>query len=237
MLKWRDRIDKEDDFYPAPQGEQDLKPLISQWNTEIMSSQLLNKLVKPTDTVKTKNFIQDHLKLLKSNSDNFRVSDGFKALENTLGAEKVDILIKDKRMLDEQVRTYRERTPTYTERKKALQAEWSEKLKDTQHLIEKVSKTRKDIQAQLKAKKLEEKKKQELQQKKEEERLKKQEQEREKAKQTKLQEFEEKRKKAEEEKEKQLKLMKDYNKKFLGRISAFYNQPIHLHLLKSFSCS
>lgn len=213
--KYKARIDTEDTFYPAPVGEQDHKALLSKWNSQITANQILNKLVKPTDTVKTKIEIQNSLKQLKSNLDNFRISNGFNALSQTLGGDKVDILLKDKRLVDEQVKSYRERTPTYTERKKVLEAEWATKMKDTQHLIEKVSKTRKDILLTHKAKREEEKKRKELQQKKMEEKERKLEQEREKQRLEKAKELEDKRKKAEDEKEKQLLFLKEYNQKYI----------------------
>lgn len=166
---YKTKIDKEDNFYPAEKGEQDHKALIRKWNAQITSGQLLNKLVKPNDTVKTKQMIKTNLDLLKNNPDNFRLSNGFKGLENTLGSDKIDLLTKDKRIQDEQVKTYRERTPVYTERKKLTDAVNTEKLRKSQMLVEKVSKTQRDIE-QNKLKKLEMlKKREELEKKKEEE--------------------------------------------------------------------
>lgn len=180
-----------------------------------MGSQLLNKLVGPNDTVKTKIEIANNLKILKNNSENFRLSNGFKTLEQTLGSEKVNILLKDKSILDQQTKSYREQTPPYTERKKLMQAQLSERLKDTQHLIEKVAKTRQDIKQSRLSKKLEQKKRQELKMKIDEANRKKQEEQQELLKKKKLDEIEERRKKFEEEREKQALQMKEYQKKFI----------------------
>lgn len=211
----RDKINIDDSAYPAAKGEQDLKLLMNKWNADITRTQLLNKLVKPTDTVKAKNDIQSKLRLLTQNPENFRISNGFKTLESTLGVDKMDKLIKDKKIEEDLVVTKRERTPTYTERKKVLQAEWSEKMKDTQHLIEKVSKLRKDIKINHKNKKLEDKKKQEAQTKLQEKQKKQEEEEKEKLRQKKLEELEERKRRFEEDKKKQIQQMRDYQKKFV----------------------
>ena len=210
----RDKIFQIDGTFPAPKGEQNLKLLISKWNADITKTQLLNKLVKPTDTVKAKNEIQTKLKLLHQNPENFRVSDGFKTIEAALGVGKVNNIIKDKKIEDELVITRRQRTPTYTEKKKVLQAEWTERMKDTQNLIQSVSNIRKEIRIKSKVRKSEEQKKAQQKQQKIEEKLKTKEQEKELLRAKKLQEIEEKRKKAEEDKQKQLFQMKEYAKKF-----------------------
>ena len=139
------KINKVEGFYPAPSGEIDLKPLMVKWNALITSGQLLNKLVKPTDTVKRKNEIQENLKLLKNNPESLRLSNGFQGLENTLGRDKISLLAKEKRLQEEKVKTYREKTPVYTERKKLFDALNIERLRQSQQLIEKVTKTRVDI--------------------------------------------------------------------------------------------
>lgn len=231
--RWQDRTDKEDAFYPAPKGEQDHKALMSKWNAQITSSQLLNKLVKPNDTVKTKNEIARNLKFLKNNHENFRISNGFKAIQTTLGPENMDILIKDRRIADERYKTNRGSTPVYernkdfnnsgahkiivpyTERKKISDAEWQEKMKSTSNLIEKVTKTRKDIKTHTKARLEEEKKKEETENMKFEQQQKLLEEQRDETKQKKLQMIEERRKKNEEDKERQLQQMKEYQKKFI----------------------
>lgn len=161
--KIRNRIDKEDAVYPAPKGEQDHKALIRKWNAQITSKQLLNKLVSPNDTVKAKEEIKKNLNLLKSNPDNFRLSNGFRGLENTLGSDKIDLLTKDKRIQDEQVRTYREKTPVYTDRKKIADAVNTEKLRASQNLVEKVAKTQRDIRMKKRNQMVELKKKEEIQ--------------------------------------------------------------------------
>lgn len=132
-------------MYPASPGEKDLKGMMVKWNAQITSTQLLNKLVNPSDTVKRKNEIQDNLKMLKNNPENFRLSNGFKGLVNILGNDKVSLLTKDKYQQDEQVKTYREKTPVYTERKKLMDTINIERLRQSQQLIEKVTKTRVDI--------------------------------------------------------------------------------------------
>lgn len=170
--------------------------------------------MKPTDTVKARNEIQTKLKQLHQNPENFRVSDGFKTLETALGVGKVTDIIKDKKIEQELVITRRERTPTYTERKKLLQAEWSERMKDTQNLIQSVSNIRKEIRIKNKVRKAEEQKKAQQKQQLLEQKLKSEEQQKEDLKAKKLQELQEKRKKAEEDKQKQLLQMKEYAKKF-----------------------
>ena len=152
--------------------------------------------------------------MLHQNPENFRVSDGFKTIEAALGVGKVDNIIKDKKLEEELVITRREKTPTYTERKKVLQAEWSERMKDTQNLIKSVSNVRKEIRIKNKARKAEEQKKTQQQIQIKEQKLKTEEQEKEVLRAQKLQEIEEKRKKVEEEKQKQLLQMKEYTKKF-----------------------
>ena len=191
--RWKDRIDKEEGFYPAPKGQQDHKALLSKWNAQITSNQLLNKLVKPNDTVRAKNEIRNNLKLLKNNPDNFRVSNGFDGLAGTLGEDKIGILTKDKRIQDEQVKSYREKTPLYTERKKLLDVELTSKLRQSQQLIEKVSKTRNEIQKNQKQRELEQKKREELRKIKQEEISKKREEEKELLRQKREEEFNEKR--------------------------------------------
>jgi len=190
--KYQGRINKEEGFYPAPKGEQDLKQLINKWNSEITKFQLLNKLVKPTDTVKTKNEIAQNLKLLSKDHENFRFSNGFKSIESVVGQEKIDLLLREKETQDTLVRTYRERTPTYTEKKKVMQIEYERKMKDTQHLIEKVSKTRKEIKMKHRSMIEENKRLAEIKSKKEEEQNAKEEAEREKLRQQKLKEIEDK---------------------------------------------
>lgn len=215
MLKWKEKIDKEDGFYSAPKGEQNLKGLIYKWNADITRNQLLNKLVKPSDTVKTKNEIQQNLKQLNQNPENFRISNGFQGIASRIGSDKIGIFLKDKQLQEAQVRSRRTPTPTYTQRKQALHAEWESKMKDTQNLIEKVSKTRKTIKANQRSKSKAEATKQNLLEQKKQEMLQKQEAEKEEKRQKKLQEIEARRKRNEEEKEKQLQAMKEYQKKFI----------------------
>jgi hypothetical protein len=231
--KWKERIDKEEGFYSAPKGEQNLKALMSLWNAQITSSQILNKLVKPNDTVKTKNEIVRNLKLLKNNHDNFRLSNGFKAIEATLGVDKTDILLKEKQIFEGTHKTHRGSTPVfeknadftssgghkiaipYTERKKIMDSEFNQKLKSTKEVIERVSKIRKDIKVNHKTKREHEKQKEQIERQKREAQLKKQEEEKEKMKKAKMQQLEDQRRRNEEEKEKYLHQMKDYQKKFI----------------------
>lgn len=66
---------------------------MSKWNANITGSQLLNKLVKPTDTVKARNEINSNIKKLRKSVDHFKLTDGFKAFETTLGSDKIGIIL------------------------------------------------------------------------------------------------------------------------------------------------
>jgi hypothetical protein len=187
---------------------------MAKWNAEITRHQLLNKLVKPNDTVKTKNQIAQSLIEMAKNYDTNRLSDGFNSIGPTLGQEKADILTREKQLQDTLVRTRREKTPTYTERKKVIDMENQKKMKETQNLIEKVAKTRNDIKQKNKFKIAEQRKLEELMAQKLEESNEKEKEERELLKQKKLEEIDERRKKQEETRLKQNLDMKDYNKKY-----------------------
>lgn len=214
ISKWAMRINKEDGFYPAQPGVQDLKPLINKWNADITKLQLLNKLVKPNDTVKTKTMISQNLAELSKNHENFNVSAGYKGIEEVLGQEKIEILTKEKQMQDTLMKSRADPIPTYTERKKQIQQENEIKMKDTQNLIEKVTKTRIEIKQKQKHQMAEKQKLDAQLAEKQEKELKKQNEEREKLKEQKLKEIEDKRRKIEEAKEKQSLQTKEYLKKY-----------------------
>jgi hypothetical protein len=210
----QDQILQDNAIYPAQIGEQNLKSLIANWNAQITCSELYNMLVDPNDTVKTKGEIARDLKVLQNNSANFRISNGFKDLEINLGVDRYDILLKDKHILDSQTKSYRKKTPPYSQRKKLVQAEWTERLKDTQHLIEKVAKTRQDIKNNQKSKKLRQAKREEQFRKSEELNKIKQEEEQEALRLKKLDDIGERKKKYKERKHKHHMEALEYQKKF-----------------------
>ena len=155
-------------FTPSAKDKQDMRALMSKWNADLTRNQLLNKLVKPNDTVKARDQISKALTQMTKNYDTFRLTDGFTTIGTALGEEKAQILAKEKLLQDVKARTHRERTPTYAERKKMLDEVNSQKMKNTINFMETISKSKNEVKLKHKQHLAEQKKFEELQKQKRE---------------------------------------------------------------------
>lgn len=166
--KWTTKVIDDPMFTPSAKDKQDMRALMSKWNADLTRNQLLNKLVKPNDTVKARDQISKALTQMTKNYDTFRLTDGFTTIGTALGEEKAQILAKEKLLQDVKARTHRERTPTYAERKKMLDEVNSQKMKNTINFMETISKSKNEVKLKHKQYLAEQKKFEELQKQKRE---------------------------------------------------------------------